>query len=65
MDTAVDMTYSSSAQLSVAISNFNASLFPVIWVLSLMNYAVILKIPSFVLLDLLRYPKKLSLSVFC
>ena len=46
MDTAVDMTYSSSAQLSVAISNFNASLFPVIWVLSLMNYAVILKIPS-------------------
>lgn len=41
MDTTVDMTYSSSALLTVAISNFNASLFPGIWVFSLMNYVVI------------------------
>ena len=32
LDTTVDMTYSSSALLTVAISNFNASLFPGIWV---------------------------------
>lgn len=42
MDTTADMTCSSSAQFTVAISNFHASLFPGIWVLSLMNYVVIL-----------------------